>query len=68
MKNYFFTFFCILQVHIFSQVTGVVFDKESQFVISRVLVKSSENEKVETNSYGTFTIPVKKLPVTLYFQ
>jgi len=68
MKKYFFTFFCILQLHIFSQVTGVVFDKESQFVISQVLVKSSENEKVETNSYGTFTIPIKKLPVTLYFQ
>lgn len=31
-------------------------------------MKSSENEKVETNSYGTFIIPVKKLPVTLYFQ
>ena len=32
------------------------------------MVKSSENEKAETNSYGTFTIPVKKLPVILYFQ
>ena len=68
MKKYFFAFFCILQLHIFAQVTGVVFDKESQSVIAQVLVKSSENEKAETNSYGTFTIPVKKLPITLYFQ
>jgi len=68
MKNYFFAFFCILHFHIFAQITGVVFDKESQVVIPQVSVKSSENEKVETNANGTFTIPVAKLPVTLYFQ
>ena len=68
MKKYFFTFFCILHLHLFAQLTGVVFDKESQTVIPQVSVKSSENEKVETNAYGTFTIPVAKLPVTLYFQ
>lgn len=68
MKKYLFAFFCILQGHIFAQLSGVVIDKESKVVISQVSVKSSENEKVETNSYGTFIIPVKKLPVTLYFQ
>jgi outer membrane receptor protein involved in Fe transport len=68
MKKFFFTFFCVIQLHIFAQLTGVVIDKESKSVISQVLVKSSENEKVETNPYGTFIIPVKKLPVTLYFQ
>jgi iron complex outermembrane receptor protein len=68
MKKYFFTFFCIIHFHIFAQITGVVFDKELQVVIPQVSVKSSENEKVETNAYGTFIIPVKKLPVTLYFQ
>jgi iron complex outermembrane receptor protein len=68
MKKYFFTFFCISHFHIFAQITGVVFDKELQVVIPQVSVKSSENEKVETNAYGTFIIPVKKLPVTLYFQ
>ena len=68
MKKYFIILFCFFQIHIFAQITGVVFDKESQIVISQVMVKSSENEKAETNSYGTFTIPVKKLPVILYFQ
>ena len=68
MKKYFSTFFCIIHFHIFAQITGVVFDKELQVVIPQVSVKSSENEKVETNAYGTFIIPVKKLPVTLYFQ
>jgi outer membrane receptor protein involved in Fe transport len=68
MKKYFFTFFCIVQAHIFAQVTGVVIDKETSIQISNVSVKSSENEKVETNSDGTFSIPAKKLPVTLYFQ
>ena len=61
MKKYFIILFCFFQIHIFAQITGVVFDKESQIVISQVMVKSSENEKAETNSYGTFTIPVKKL-------
>lgn len=68
MKKYLFAFFCILQGYIFAQLSGVVIDKESKVVIAQVSVKSSENEKVETNSYGTFIIPVKKLPVTLYFQ
>jgi iron complex outermembrane receptor protein len=68
MKNYFFALFCILQSNIFAQISGVVIDKESQSVIPQVSVKSSENEKVETNAYGTFSIPVAKLPVTLYFQ
>jgi iron complex outermembrane receptor protein len=68
MKKYFSTFFCIIHFHIFAQITGVVFDKELQVVIPQVSVKSSENEKVETNAYGTFIILVKKLPVTLYFQ
>lgn len=68
MKNYFFAFFCILQANIFAQLSGVVINKETQTVIPQVSVKSSENEKVETNAYGTFTIPVAKLPVTLYFQ
>ena len=68
MKNYFFAFFCILQANIFAQLSGVVINKETQAVIPQVSVKSSENEKVETNAYGTFTIPVAKLPVTLYFQ
>jgi iron complex outermembrane receptor protein len=68
MKKYFSILFCIFQLHIFAQVSGVVFDKESQSVIPQVLVKSSENEKVETNAYGTFTIAVAKLPITLYFQ
>lgn len=67
MKNYFFAFFCILQSNIFAQISGVVFDKESKSIIPQVSVKSSENEKVESNAYGTFVIPVKKLPVTLYF-
>lgn len=68
MKKYFFAFFCILQVHIFAQLTGVVFDKETKSMIAQVSVKSSENEKVETNSNGTFIIPVKKFPIVLYFQ
>lgn len=68
MKKYLFAFFCILQGYIFAQLSGVVINKESKVVIAQVSVKSSENERVETNSYGTFTIPVKKLPVTLYFQ
>jgi iron complex outermembrane receptor protein len=68
MKNYFFAFFCLLHINLFAQIQGVVFDKESKGVIPQVSVKSSENEKVETNAYGTFTIPVAKLPVTLYFQ
>jgi iron complex outermembrane receptor protein len=68
MKNYFFAFFCILQANVFAQLSGVVINKESKGVIPQVSVKSSENEKVETNTYGTFTIPVAKLPVTLYFQ
>lgn len=68
MKKYLFAFFCILQGHIFAQLSGVVIDKESKVVIAQVSVKSSENEKVETNSYGAFIISVKKLPVTLYFQ
>ncbi len=68
MKNYFFLFFCILQANLFAQLSGVVFDKESKSIIVQVSVKSSENEKVESNAYGTFVIPVKKLPVTLYFQ
>ena len=68
MKNYFFAFFCILQANVFAQLSGVVINKETQTVIPQVSVKSSENEKVETNAYGTFTIPVAKLPVTLYFQ
>jgi hypothetical protein len=68
MKNYFFLFFFTLQGNFFAQITGVVIDKESKVVIPQVSVKSSENEKVETNAYGTFTILVQKLPVTLYFQ
>ena len=68
MKNYFFLFFCILQANLFAQLSGVVFDKESKSIIVQVSVKSSENEKVESNAYGTFVIPVKNLPVTLYFQ
>ncbi|MEY3845563.1 MAG: hypothetical protein RL293_1985 [Bacteroidota bacterium] len=61
MKNYFFAFFCILQANVFAQLSGVVINKESKGVIPQVSVKSSENEKVETNTYGTFTIPVAKL-------
>jgi iron complex outermembrane receptor protein len=68
MKKYFFTFFCIVQAHIFAQISGVVIDKESKVVIPQVSVKSSENEMVESNAYGTFTIVVQRLPVTLYFQ
>ena len=67
MNKYFILLFCIIQVNIYAQITGVVFDKESQIVITQVSVKSSENEKVESNANGTFVIPVKKLPVTLYF-
>ncbi len=68
MKNYFLLFFCILQANIFAQLSGVVFNKESKIGITEVLVKSSEGEKAESTSDGTFTIVAKKLPLTLYFQ
>ncbi len=52
----------------FSQISGIVFDKETEVPLSAVTIISNKGEKTISDSLGMFSLHTDSFPLTIYFS